>query len=117
MNHLNLKQLSTEEVEQEIIISQKKIETKIGKPVKHFAYPFGTRNEAGRREFEIVKNCQFKTATTTRYANIFSAHQNHLECLPRIPVLGFDQSLTTLEMMLAGVFSLRHHGLHRVVTE
>ena len=117
VNHLNLKQLSTEEVVQEIIISQKKIEIKIDKPVKHFAYPFGTSNEAGRREFEIVKNCHFKTATTTRCANIFSAHRNHLECLPRIPVIGYHQSLTILEMMLAGALSLHHHGLHRVVTE
>ena len=84
---------------------------------KHFSYPFGTRAEAGRREFEIVNNCQFKTATTTRVANIFTEHRNHLECLPRIPVLGGYKNLTILEMMLAGLFHLRYNGFKRIVTE
>jgi len=46
------------------------IQSKIGKKVEYFAYPFGSKNEVGKREFEIVKKLGFKTATTTRNGNI-----------------------------------------------
>jgi len=86
VNHYPLNRLSEEEIKYEILESRKRIESKIQGKVAHFSYPFGTNEEANAREFEILKECGFKTATTTRWGNIFPGHVHHFECLPRIPV-------------------------------
>lgn len=83
VNHYRLNQLSIDEVKFEIIEAKKIIEQKTGKKVEHFAYPFGSKYEVGKREFNIVKSLGFKTATTTRRGNIYYEHKNYLECLPR----------------------------------
>ena len=86
VNHFPLNKLSRDEIKYEVLESKKQIESKIKRSVCHFSYPFGSSNEVNDREFAIVKECGFKTATTTRWGNIFPEHANHLECLPRIHV-------------------------------
>lgn len=83
-NHLSLNLLSKEEIIIEVLESKKLLEQKIEKKIEHFAYPFGGRNEIGKRECDMLKEFQFKTATTTRRGNIFLKHIDHLECLPRV---------------------------------
>lgn len=94
-NHYALNQLSIEEVKSEIIEANKLIEEKTGKKIEHFAYPFGSKVEIGRREFDIVKSLEFKTTTTTRRGTIHKEHKNHLECLPRV-MLTEDFDLKTI---------------------
>ena len=84
VNHLPLKQLTKKEIESEILEANKKIELKIKRKVNHFAYPYGTKNEVGSREFEIVKNMNFKSMTTGRHGNFYNEHINYLDCIPRI---------------------------------
>ena len=86
VNHFPLSQLDQDQLFFEIKKSKEIIENHIGKPVQHFAYPFGKLSEASYREFEVVKSLGFKTATTTRTGNIFETHKNSTECLPRISV-------------------------------
>lgn len=83
-NHLALNQLTEKHILDEIVQADKLIEEKICKKIEHFAYPFGSPNEVGQRELDIVKSLGFKTVTTTRLGNIYADHINHLECLPRI---------------------------------
>ncbi|WP_298690874.1 polysaccharide deacetylase family protein [uncultured Sulfuricurvum sp.] len=83
-NHYSLNQLSIDEIKFEIIGANRMIEEKIGTKIEHFAYPFGSKREINRREFNLVKSLGFKTTTTTRTGNIYFEHKNHLECLPRI---------------------------------
>ena len=86
INHYPLSQLNEDELVFEINESKERIEKYIGKVVEHFAYPFGKKTEASLREFDAVKALQFKTGTTTRIGNIFKAHKNNKECLPRISI-------------------------------
>lgn len=83
-NHYALNQLTEIEIVNEIIDANKILEAKTGQKIWHFAYPFGSRNEINEREFGILKQLNFKTATTTRRGTIYLEHKNHLECLPRI---------------------------------
>jgi peptidoglycan/xylan/chitin deacetylase (PgdA/CDA1 family) len=84
VNHYMLSNISPAKVKDEILMSKHRLESCLGKEVNHFAYPYGGREEAGQREFELVKECGFETAVTARFANIFRAHRRHLQCLPRI---------------------------------
>jgi len=115
VHHYALTKLKEEQVRDEIERSRQIIESRIGKSVEHFSYPFGSRGEAGEREFGIVKRCRFKTATTTRIGNIFPEHQEHLECLPRIPVRGIREDLLSLEALVSGYLPAVAHKFRRVV--
>jgi hypothetical protein len=42
----------------------------LGFKVKHFAFPFGSRNEASTREYAIAGSIGFDSIVTTRHGNI-----------------------------------------------
>lgn len=86
VSHPVLSALSPEQACAEMRDSRERIEARTGAPVAHFCYPFGSRNEVGNREFELARKLGFKTATTTRWGNIFRAHRAHLHGLPRVPL-------------------------------
>lgn len=83
-NHYNLKTLDAQTVKKEILDSKRRIEYMIGSRVEHFAFPFGSPNETGKREIEIAEKLNFKTCTTTMCGNLFSEHAEHMSSLPRI---------------------------------
>ena len=86
VNHLALNRLTDENIKREVLDSKLRLESKLHKSIDHFSYPFGSSEEVNEREFAIVKECGFKTSTTTRWGNVFQEHRDHKECLPRIPV-------------------------------
>ncbi|WKA53967.1 polysaccharide deacetylase family protein [Planococcus shixiaomingii] len=114
-NHFNLKALDAETARKEILDSKEKLETMIEAKVDHFAFPFGTKNEAGSREFEIAGKMNFKTCTTTRCGNIFPEHSNHLSSLPRI-VPSPDLFASFPHSYASGFFPALKHRFKRVIT-
>ena len=67
VSHPNLRQLSRDAALHEMVESKRRIEARIGHPVRHFAYPFGAWVHANVREFELARESGFETATTTSY--------------------------------------------------
>lgn len=84
INHKPLKKQSFDEAFFEITHGNKIIEDQIGIKINHFAYPFGTVNECGIREFQIASSIRLKTAVTTNYGQLYSFHRYFLTSLPRI---------------------------------
>jgi peptidoglycan/xylan/chitin deacetylase (PgdA/CDA1 family) len=84
MNHKTLNQLTDTELEYEVLYGKKVLEEKIGKPVNHFAYPFGTSNEIGIREINFVRKCGFDTACYASGGDINKKHINNPCELPRV---------------------------------
>lgn len=115
VNHYTLSKLSPAEVKNEILESKRRLESHLGKEVHHFAYPYGGKEEAGKREFDLVKKCRFKTAVTARFAGIFPAHHQHLECLPRIFVPGEAED-HFLKQVVNGTLTGMANRFKRVVT-
>jgi peptidoglycan/xylan/chitin deacetylase (PgdA/CDA1 family) len=114
LNHYVLSGLSESDVREEIGGSKRILEQRLGRPVVHFAYPYGFRYEAGEREFRIAAECGFHTAMTTRTGNVFPAHAAHPLALPRydmgrIPV---DQ----LDLVASGTMAMRVNRFKRVIT-
>jgi len=71
-SHPNLKQLTEEDVFTEIKQSKDMLEVQLGHSVDHFAYPFGTSNEAGSREFNILSNTNYKSAVVLNNESVNS---------------------------------------------
>ena len=65
LNHLNLSALSKDHMSNEIVESQRQLSEKIKKPIHHFAFPFGTRQEVSSRELEFMKETKFKFGNLT----------------------------------------------------
>jgi peptidoglycan/xylan/chitin deacetylase (PgdA/CDA1 family) len=84
MNHKTLNQLTDIELEYEVLRGKKNLEKKIGKQIKHFAYPFGTLNEIGTREVEFVQKCGFDTACFAFGGEVNRKNLNKLHELPRV---------------------------------
>jgi peptidoglycan/xylan/chitin deacetylase (PgdA/CDA1 family) len=94
----------------EIADGRKVLEDRLGRPVRHFAYPFGDRSAAGLREFRLAREAGFATAVTSRPGHLFSDHANHLHALPRVSINGLFQSKTALRGLLSGVPFLAWNG-------
>jgi len=89
---------------------------RLGVDAAHFAYPYGSPKDCGPRDFAIAAGLGFKTATTTRKGNIFSAHGSHLTCLPRIPVGSKFRSTRHIRVHLSGATGAIANRLAPVVT-
>jgi peptidoglycan/xylan/chitin deacetylase (PgdA/CDA1 family) len=113
--HLPLSRCPEGEVIEEISRSREQIEQAIGRPVEHFAYPYGHR-EAGSREFAIVKSLGFKTGITTRFGNIFPEHHQHLESLPSLYKIGNIGKAKFLDVLTSGAISALSYKMNKVIT-
>jgi len=70
INHLPLAKLDELDVEREILFSKKELEEELNCSVKHFAFPFGSTNEASSREYRIAKAAGFDSIVTTLHGHI-----------------------------------------------
>lgn len=90
----------------EIVASKAAIEARIGRPVRHLAYPVGDPGSAGAREFGLAAEAGFTCAVTTRPGHLFAGHLDHLHALPRVSVNGLHQTESALRALLSGLPTL-----------
>lgn len=113
ISHCKLDELDREEAKHEICGSGRLLQEWLGHDVRHFAYPFGARGEAARREFEIAGQCGYVTGATTRVGTIFPAHKHNMFALPRITVKPdtLHNNARMLDVYLSGLrTNVRHYG-------
>ncbi|HYC25824.1 MAG TPA: polysaccharide deacetylase family protein [Roseiarcus sp.] len=95
----------------EMARSRDEIEARIGKRVRHFAFPVGDPASAGRREFDLARELGFASAVTTRPGMLFSEHAGHPTALPRVSVNGLWQDIRAIEVLLSGAaFAVWNRG-------
>jgi peptidoglycan/xylan/chitin deacetylase (PgdA/CDA1 family) len=114
VSHLPLSKMNQADALSEILLSKEKLEDCVSKSVLHFSYPFGTPNEAGEREFNLVKDCGFLTATTTRFSTLHPEHIHHLTALPRITI-NMMVSPKVLDLCTSGFLPALGNHFRRVV--
>jgi peptidoglycan/xylan/chitin deacetylase (PgdA/CDA1 family) len=117
IDHRALSKLAPAEAVRQMTGSKLRIESQTGREVRHFAYPYGSREAAGERDFRLVKECGFSTATTTRKGNIFGAHKAHMECLPRIAVTDIlSKDIKYLNLWIDGLIPCHENRFQKIVT-
>lgn len=100
--HLALGRLSDDEAQAEMAGSIARVELELGRPCRHFSYPYGCPVSAGRREFEMAQRLGIATAVTTRKGLIWRRHANSLTALPRFSLNGDYQDARFTKVMLSG---------------
>lgn len=101
--HLDLTSLGEPEAYRELAGNKAFLEDLCGRPVEHFAYPYGA---GGAREAALAGRAGFRTAVTSRAGGLFPEHRSRLLLLPRYAAPG---SRTWLSFMHA-----RRHGVRRL---
>lgn len=90
VNHYPLSKLDPNDVIAEITNSKDELEKRLRKPIKHFAFPFGSIHEANQREYEIAASVGFDTIVTTVHGNVHPSAD--LQKLDRIFLSPLHQS-------------------------
>ncbi|WFU40624.1 polysaccharide deacetylase family protein [Bradyrhizobium sp. CB82] len=113
ITHCNLAKQSEEIATQEMALSRARIEHALGRPVQHFAYPYGDRHAAGEREFALAGASGFKTAVTTRPGMLFAENAGHSTALPRVSLNGNYQDARILPVLTSGAATAMWNGFRR----
>ena len=100
--HYALAKLTLAEARAEIEESVRRIEREIGKPCRHFSYPYGDEASAGKREFDLVKELGLKTAVTTRKGLIHPRHACELTGAAASSLNGDYQKSRYVKVLLSG---------------
>lgn len=102
VSHPSLADLSTPEVEREMMQSRRIIEVRLGCPVRHFAFPYGHAAACGPRDFALAAAQGFATAVTTRKRVLVAADAVRLHALPRLVLSGRLQKSRYARVFMSG---------------
>lgn len=84
VSHTVLNQLNEKEFHQEVSLGIEKLQAVIGKPIHHFAYPYGSPNEIGEREYQLISEFGFKTVFSSYGGCITNENKYNTTHLPRV---------------------------------
>lgn len=103
VNYAALTTLDDTQVLREMTMGRQVVEAALGRSLPHFAYPFGDRQSAGRREATLAAEAGFASAVTAQAGVVWGGGRSNLQALPRISWDGRSRSLRALRVMLSGV--------------
>lgn len=115
-NHLSLNFQSWQTSLYEIQENKKEIESYIQMPVTHFAYPYGSKNDVSRKEYEILQELGFKTALYNVPGSVFKSNDIHQFQLPRMGLTD-ETSQERMNNFLNGITHFREHGFRKNISE
>ncbi len=84
VSHPALNLLDEDNFRKEVADGIYKIQSIINQPVHHFAYPYGSPNEIGEREFRLISEFNFKTIFLSYGGCITSNNMYQTSNLPRV---------------------------------
>ncbi len=102
-SHVALAQMTPDEARADIARGIARHESELGRRPVHFSYPYGDPTSAGERDFEIVKEFEFRTATTTRKGFVRASHAQAMTRLPRLSLNGDYQDLRIFDVLMSGL--------------
>ena len=114
VNHIMLGRSGEDEVRSELQNSRATLEAKLGRAVRHFAYPYGDARTVGKREYAIAAELGYKTAVTTLPSVLRPEHVTHLTALPRVTLSGEFQRERYVDVLVSGAATALWGGLRRV---
>lgn len=114
VNHVMLGKASEEAARAELELGRTKLEARLGRPVRHLAYPYGGRDVARTREFRMAADLGYATAVTTRPGVLYPEHAEELMALPRISLNGQYQQQRHFKVLISGAATALANGFRRV---
>lgn len=113
-SHYALSKLPEYKVRAEIADSIARLEKELGRPCRHFSYPYGAESSAGEREFAIAAELGVATAVTTRKGLLRPEHKDQITALPRLSLNGDFQDMRYVKVLLSGAPFALFNALQKV---
>jgi peptidoglycan/xylan/chitin deacetylase (PgdA/CDA1 family) len=107
--HPALATLDEASVSREVIDNRAYLETLIGRPVRHFAYPYGTAISFSARDEGLLRRAGFASAVTTCPGHL-SRRSPDLFALPRTGIGGPRETKLSVEARLSGIIKALSKG-------
>jgi len=115
LNHLSLKNMSSEQVKTEVESAKIELEEKLNIKIEHFAYPYGGHNDVSAETSEIVNNIAgIKTAVLNLPGNLFHELEKNQTLIPRYP-LGNNTTEEKLKFQINGIAHFSNNGWKKIV--
>jgi peptidoglycan/xylan/chitin deacetylase (PgdA/CDA1 family) len=114
VTHCNLAREPEAIASHEIATSRARIEDALQRPVLHFAYPYGDKAAAGKREFALARAAGLQSAVTTRPGMIFPESAEYPTALPRVSLNGNFQDERFLPVLTSGAATAVRNGFRRI---
>ncbi len=99
--HFAVAKLPEDEARAEIAESVARIARELGRPCRHFSFPYGDAGSAGERDFAIAKSLGLETAVTTHKDVLRDKYP--MSGLPRVSLNGDFQDPGYVAAMMTGV--------------
>ncbi|WP_036291078.1 polysaccharide deacetylase family protein [Methylosinus sp. PW1] len=112
VDHPRVSALAEAEALAELEACSQRLRERLGRDVRHFAFPFGRAADAGERDFELARRAGFSSAATTRKGVM--GRRSNVFSLPRNTLNGGARSLAMAEMHLTGASGVVARMLSRV---
>ncbi|MEP3436895.1 MAG: polysaccharide deacetylase family protein [Hoeflea sp.] len=103
IGHLNLAHLEPDQMRSEIVLSAERIARITGEAPLTMAYPYGDRCAAGPREYQAVRELDFKLAVTTNPGVLHRENLQDLFALHRISLNGYYQKSRYVGALASGI--------------
>lgn len=84
ISHLALNKLDDKDFHHEVAGGITKLQEATGKPICHFAYPYGSPNEIGDREYKLIAEYYFKTVFSSYGGCVTTDNRFNTTHLPRV---------------------------------
>lgn len=108
VSHRKLARLSAGEAVDEMRRSADWLEQLTGTRPTAIAYPYGSKDAIGQREFAAARDLGFAVGVTTQPGTLTTADLSHPTALPRISLNGYYQKRRYVSALASGIpFSLR----------
>lgn len=101
-SHPSLARLDDTAARAEMEDSRDRLVRETGRPIRHFAYPYGTAETVGARERQLAEALGFATAVSTTPGNLRRTHATARHCWPRHGI-GPADGPAALTLKLAGI--------------
>lgn len=101
-SHRAVARLPEHEALAEMVAGADWLEATLGSRPRHFAFPYGSPDAAGPRDYGLARQAGFASAVTTRKGMLFAQHRDHLHGLPRVSLNGHYQDRRYLELFASG---------------
>ena len=103
VRHMAIAKLPANEARAEVADSIARVQRELGRPCRHFCYPYGNPESAGEREFALAEELGLLTAVTTRKGFVGAAAGTRLTAMPRVSLNGEYQRVRYIKALMSGL--------------
>ncbi|HEY3416847.1 MAG TPA: polysaccharide deacetylase family protein [Armatimonadota bacterium] len=113
VSHASLGGLPADRAAWEIQTAREQLSTRLGIPIRHIAYPYGSGGACGEREYQLAREMGFSTGVITSRGNLQDRHQFSLWSLPRhtLSMVRHSANERYLRVSLYGVWDSPLNGI------